>query len=178
MKIHGKTIKGPNIEIIVIPRSTGDIIFKAQAVLSFDDFTRLCPVPKPPMMYKRGEGKVPDTNDKIYKAAIDGYADKRIDWLVITSLAATEGLEWDQVKLDDPSTWHLFKKELQDSGFGQYEINRIINGCMIANCLDESKVQQARERFLAGQGEEPDKSSSLNGEQKSTPSGEPVNVST
>ena len=37
-KIAGKTISGPNVETLVFPRSAGDIVLKAQAVLDYSDF--------------------------------------------------------------------------------------------------------------------------------------------
>lgn len=180
MKIKGREIKGPNIEIIVIPRlgpdgESSDIVFRAQAVLDFDDFDKLCPRPKAPQMLKRGHGMIENPEDPRYKSELKEWGEKRINWIIITSLRATEGLEWDQVKYDNPSTWRLYDKELRDSGFGQYEIQRIITGVWSANSLDEDKVDQARKRFLAGQEAELKESSSRNGETRSTLSGESVN---
>jgi hypothetical protein len=94
---------------------------------------------------------------------------------VITSLRATEGLEWDKIQYNNPDTWKLYKEELKESGFSSFEVDKIINGVMSANCLDEDKIEQARRSFLAGQEEAVSKSSSQNGEAKTTLSGEPAN---
>ena len=152
MLLRGKRLSVPKIEIIVIPRNgEDDVIFKAQAIRSFDDFERLCPEPKPPSMIKRGEGVVQNTEDPSYKKAMEAHGQRRIDWTIIESLKATEELVWEQVKPEDSSTWHLYKQELRDSGFGEYELRRIINGVMVANCLDEDKINEARKAFLASQ---------------------------
>lgn len=172
MILNGKKISGPKIELIIIPRNGhDDIILKAQAVKSFDAFDKLCPIPKPPTMIKRGEGVVQNIEDPRYKAAIEAHNQKRLDWMIIESLKATEGLVWETVKYEDHNTWHLYEKELLDSGFGDYEIKRIINGVMAANCLDDAKIEEARKYFLAGKAGE-DQSSSLNTEQSNGSSGD------
>jgi len=177
MRIKGKKIEGPNVEIIVIPRKDEDIVFKAQAVLDLEDFEKLCPVPKPPQMLKRGVGMVDDVEDVNYKIAMRVHAERRIDWIVLQSLKATPDLEWETVDYGQPDTWRLYKKELRDSGFGEYEINRIINGVMIANSLDDRKMEEARERFLLGQRLEQEALSSQKEGKNSTPSGNHANVS-
>jgi hypothetical protein len=177
MIINGKKIKGPNVEVIVIPREPEDIVFKAQAVLDFDNFGKLCPTPKPPRILKRGVGLIENVEDHNYKIALEQHASRRLEWLIIESLKATENLQWERVDYSKPETWELYKDELKESGFGEYEINRIIRGVMIANSLDESKLEEARKRFLVGQEQEQAESSSQNGERKNTRSGELVNDS-
>jgi hypothetical protein len=177
MILRGKKLQGPNIEVIVLPRDDGDLIFKAQAILDFKDFERLCPEPKIPEVMKRGEGIVQNPEDPFYKKELEQYRQKQMNWMVVNSLRATEGLEWEQVKFEDSGTWHLYEEELRQSGFGQFEINKIIKGVWAANCLDEEKLQQARKRFLAGNQELPKASLSQTGEHTNTQSGEPVNGS-
>lgn len=176
MKLNGKKISGPNVEIIVIPRKDEDIVFKAQAVLSFDDFKKLCPQPMPPQMIKRGEGLVYDTENPQYKDALSLWQQMRMDWIIITSLRATPELEWEKVDFSNCDTWKLYSEELKDSGFGEYEVNRIVAGVMTANCLNETKIEEARKRFLAGPEAIQDALLSRNGEQSSTPSGERANA--
>lgn len=177
MLINGRKISGPNIELIVIPRGDTEIVFKAEAVLDFEPFRKLCPAPKPPEIMKRGEGIVLNVEDPFYKKEVEQYNNKRVDWMVITSLRATDGLQWESVKYEDPSTWASYKDELRESGFGEYETNRIINGVMRANSLDESKIEEARKRFLLGQQQHQPNSSSQKDAQNNTPSGEPANGS-
>lgn len=150
MKIKGKKIEGPNIEIIPIPRAMGDdIIFLAKAVLDMSPFETICPVPVPPMKVIRGGEQVPNLQDKGYLKSIENLSTKRLAWMVLTSLQATEGLEWETVDLSDPSTWELFRKEMKESGFSDVEINRVITGVINVNALNDDKIEAARERFLA-----------------------------
>lgn len=179
MKIHGNVISGPNIEIIVIPRGNGvsDVVLKAQAVLNRDDFNRLCPAPKPQIRKLPGNRIQENISDPAYKEAVIQHNKQQFAWLVIESLKATDGLTWDTVFDNDPSSWLNYEKELNDSGFSPIEINRITAGVMTANCLNEERVEEARKNFLQSL-EEVVAVDSLTqeGEQNSTPSTEPASV--
>jgi hypothetical protein len=178
MKIHGREIKGPNVEIIPIPRGEGgDIIFRARAVLDLSEFHRLCPIPEPPKVMGKGGTIKLDVDDKNYKRSIDEYADRRSAYMVVASLAATDGLEWDTVSLSDPNTWTNYERELRDSGFSDYEVKRIVIGVMQANALDDKKIEEARERFLLEASQAKLESSSQKDGQKSTPSSGPASAS-
>lgn len=148
MKIQGRKIKGANVEIIPIPRGIGpDIILKAKAVMDMTPFEKMCPVPKPPLRKIDGVD-VPQLKDPNWLQQITQHSEKRVLWLVITSLEATEGLEWETLSADDPSTWIHLKKELKESGFSGVETQRIIAGVVGVNALNEAKIEAARERFL------------------------------
>src|SRR4051812_35229165 len=116
MKIKGKVLSGPNLEICIIPRGNEkeDIIFKCQAVLDMTDFERLCPEPRIPIMLHKGN-RIQDIESPIYKAQIGEHNERRINFLIIKSLEATEDLEWDTVNLSDSSTWGNYHKELKDA---------------------------------------------------------------
>lgn len=149
MKILGKKIEGPNIEIIVIPRGSGeDIIFKARAILDMEPFEKMCPTPVPPMKRVKSGEQIPNLNDAAYLTSLQNMSTKRLAWMVLVSLQATEGLEWETVDLSDHSTWGLFRKEMRDSGFSDMEINRIIACVISVNALNDDKIEAARERFL------------------------------
>lgn len=177
MKIKGQKLEGPIIEIVAIPRDNQDVIFKAKSVLNWDDFDKLCPIPKPPKKFVRNVGWQEDTEDQGYKNSLKNYATMKMDWLIIESLRATEDLEWEKVKYNEPSTWHLYEQELKEAGFNQFEINRINGAVLVANSLDEKKMEEARKRFLAGQEQTRNDSSTQITEQVNTPSGEHVNGS-
>lgn len=151
MKLHGQTFTEPNIEIIALPRSSGDVIFQAQAILSYDEFEKYCPAPKPPVKIKPDKSRIEDLEDKDFLNAVGERELKRNAWMVITSLKATEGLEWEKVKFDQPSTWRLWIDELQEAKFSIPEIARIQQGVFAANSLNENLVKAARENFLRGQ---------------------------
>lgn len=151
MKIGGRQIKGPNIEIIAIPRSEGeDIIFKAQAVLDMVEFNKLCPDPIPKKVMGKGGVLINDPDDKTYNTAVKEHNERRTAWMILKSLEATPDLEWETVKITDVNTWLNYEKELRDAGFSEAELQRILIGVMRANALDDTKIEEARERFLQG----------------------------
>lgn len=178
MKLAGVKVEGPNEETIIIPRGNGeDIVFIARAVLDYSFFEKLCPAPKPKFKTLRGGKKVRDTEAPNYVEAVEEHGKRRLSWIVIESLKATPELEWETVVEDDPSTWAGFEDELRASGFSILEVHRVIGGVLAANCLDEDKLDKARESFLASQRQATDQSSSQEDEQSDTPSGEAANAS-
>ncbi len=174
MKIKGKKIEGANIEIIAIPRGNNeDIILMARAILDTGPFDKMCPVPRPPLRKIDGID-VPNLRDKNYQQQVEKHAEKRMAWMVITSLEATEGLEWEKVDAGNSSTWLNLRSELKDSGFSDIEINRIIGGVVSANALNDAKIDEARERFLLLQQAQNVELFSQKGVKNSTLSGEPA----
>lgn len=151
MKINGQIIDTPNSETIVIPRGNSeDIVFQAAAVLSYDAFDNTCKPPEPREKMIKGGKKVADYDDVGYQQELSDYAKKRTDWIVIQSLKATPGLEWETVKDNEPETWKNYQNELIESKFSTVEINRIISAVFAANCLSEARLEEARQRFLRG----------------------------
>jgi len=152
MKIKGQKIEGPNEALVVIPRAKGDLVFKMQAVLDMTEFDTLCPEPTPPTIVRVGESKgSPDLKDKKYLAEFKIYSARRFEFLILKSLQATTDLEWETIDMLDPQTWSNYQSELKASGFTDVEIGRLINGVLEANSLDDSKIEEARKRFLASQ---------------------------
>jgi len=149
MKIQGKKIEGANEMFTVIPRaSSADIVFKSRAVLDMEPFVIMCPPPQPPTRLLPGGNEVSNLKDPGYLQQSRNYAVQRLSWIVLTSLEATDGLEWEKVDLGDPSTWNNFRPELTEAGFSDVEINRIVGDCISVNALNEDKIEEARERFL------------------------------
>jgi len=150
MKIKGEVLSQPNEEILVIPRSEGkDIVLRFRSVLEMDEFEKQFPPPQPP--HKRLPGQkesTPDYTDPTYKKATEEYGGKKTKWMFLKSLEATEGLEWEKVKLNDPETWTLLDEELKDAGFNQFEVARIYQAMMKVNSLDEEYLAEARKRFF------------------------------
>lgn len=179
MRIKGQKIEGPMVEVIIIPRGEGqeDIILHAQAILDMDEFYKLLPEPKAPKAMRKGGIEFFNTEDPRYKAAIIEYNKMRVAWMILKSLQATPDLVWERAKIEDPNTWLLYDKELREAGFSDIEVGRVINGVMAANCLNDTKMEEARKRFLAGQAAQRLVSVSQTDGQDSTPSGEPQNDS-
>ena len=174
MKIGGVDPKSlPKEVFLVLPRGEeGKIVFKAVGVPDYDEFDALCPPPKAPGVLKKGSWE-PNPNDKDYKQILDIHNTKRIAWLTISSLEPST-IEWDTVDPTKASTWTNWEKDLKENGFNQVEINRIRQLVFEANCLDEEKLIQARENFLAGQQPVPSEFSGQSTEPESTPSGTPA----
>lgn len=154
MKLHGRKLNKPDFEVCVIPRAGSDLVFKAQPVMDFDAFNKLCPMPTPPSITRPGGVTSQDVEDPEYKVALDAWAANRTDWMIIQSLNATEGIEWEGVNNSDPSTWKNFRTEFETSGLTAVEINAVINAVIEACGLNSKKIEEATKRFLAGQTQE------------------------
>jgi hypothetical protein len=172
MKIHGKIIEGPAEEIIVFPRQSGDICFKAKAVLDYTDFEKACPVPEPPEVLRPGGIKSRDPNDPKYLGQIEEWAEHKSHWMILKSLEATDGLEFESVDMSDPSTWGNFKDELTRAGFSQADQGRLVTMVSTANGLNEAKIEEATQRFLADQEAMRKDAASPSSEPRNTQSGE------
>lgn len=172
MKLHGKKIEGPNVEVVVIPRSEDNLVFKAQSVLDYEIFDAVCPMPIPREVLKPGGERTLLFEEKTYQEAMDKWASKKTDWMVLKSLEATESLEWETVNIDDPDTWSNYREELRAASLSPMEIARIVNAVMAACGLDQKKIDEATAAFLAGVAKEQKDASSLASEPSDTPSGD------
>lgn len=150
MKINGKVISGPQTEVVVIPRGNEELVIKAQAVLDFTDHDKLNPQPQPPQKLLPGGETQLNTEDPTYVKRVNEWASQKTDWMILKSLSATEGLTWDTVKADDPKTWSNYRQELS-AVFSPAEMAKIIEVVMSACGLNQSKIEEATKRFLAGQ---------------------------
>ena len=149
MKILGKRIGEPEPKVVVIERKDkdGDVeqfVFTLKAVFDRQTFDEICPKPKPKVSLK--DGPIIDAD---YRKRVEEYSTHKTYWTILDSLSATDGLEWEKVKLDDPSTWTLFEDELIESGLTQGEINYLVTQITDANSIDEATMEEARERFFA-----------------------------
>ena len=157
MKLKGKKLSLPNIEIIVFPRPDEDIVFKAKGVQNVDDFEKICPKPRPPVSLLPGGAKRENIEDKGYLEKFDEWSEIKTAWIVLKSLSATEGIEWETVNMEKPETYKNWQQELKDSGLLDTEINHIFKAILSANSLDEDKLDDARKRFLLGPQDAPSK---------------------
>ncbi len=149
MKIQGKKIEGANEMVTVIPRhSSSDIVFRSRAVLDMTPFEKICPPPEAPKKMLAGGKMVQNMKDPAFLKELDAFAVKRLSWIVLTSLEATEDLEWEKVDISDPSTWDNFREEMMEAGLSNVEINRVVQDCIEVNALNDDKIEEARERFL------------------------------
>ncbi len=159
MKLHGKELLRAKPVIVVFPRMDdagehADMVFQCAPVIDYKPFEDLCPLPKPRMVTfpgNKNKPPQPQLNDPKYKEALTKYAEQKSAWLFVTSLKATPGLEWEIVNYGDPETWVKWQEELTDSGLTDVECQRLLFGIMEANSLSEDRMDEARDRFLAGQ---------------------------
>ena len=173
MKIGGvdpKTL--PKEEFLVLPRGDKAVVFRAIGVPDYTEFNALCPTPKAPGKLVKGAWE-PNEDDKDYKSILSIYNSRRVAWLVITSLEPSD-IEWDTVDPSKPATWANWETDMKKNGFNQVECNRVTQLVFQANCLDEDKLTQARENFLAGQQPVPSEFSGPSTEPETTQSGEPA----
>lgn len=177
MRIHGKLLPKPKDDVVVLPRGDEQIVFNIRAVIDYKPFNEICPLPKPKMVTVPGDGQPVQEKGPDWEKRVTEYAMRQQHWTMIQSLMATPGLEWNKVKLDDPSTWHLWMEELEEEGLTAAERVRIQTAIHKINGLDDSLLEQARTSFLATKREQEKKLSSQQAGQNSIPSGEPANDS-
>lgn len=151
MKINGKTIERAAFEVIVIPRQSGDIVFKCGIIKSFAEFLTICPQPLPPTVTRPGGETIHNVNDKDYLAANEHWANNRLNWMILTSLTATENLVFDTVDMKNPDTWKNWQQEMLDAGFTDHELYLLIETVISANGLSPKRIEEATKNFLAGQ---------------------------
>lgn len=150
MKIKGKRIPGPKPVYVPIPRDgDNDIIFKVTPVIDLKEFDKLCPEPEPVRVIKPGGIEYLDYEDPQYKERVEKYSELQFSYVLIRSISETDYLEWDKVKLDDPSTWNYWKEEIHESGLSKAEITYLMSEITKANMIDENRVKEARDRFFA-----------------------------
>ena len=155
MQINGQKIELTNVKILPIIRDSGTIFLKVAPISSFDDFLKVCPMPEPPMRELPGKGLTPWLEEKNFQKQLALRNTQMLQYMIIKSLEATENLIWDTVDMSNPDTYVNYESELRDSGFTQIEITRVVNAVMQVNSLDESAIDEARERFLASKTVEP-----------------------
>lgn len=151
MKLNGQVLDGPKIEVVVFPRQSGDLVFKAQAVLDYSEFEKICPRPEPKNVMRPGGKQETLVDHPEYVAAVEAWAPKQTSWMILKSLEATPGLVWDTVDMGDPLTWDNYEKELKNAGFSTFEIHRILDAVITACGMNQEKIDDATKRFLAGQ---------------------------
>lgn len=148
MKLNGQTPE-TNEDFLVFPRPHGDIVIRAKGITSIAERDSLMPDPEPPMMINKAGNKVPNYEDESFKLARTQRNDQRYDWMILKSIQATPGLEWDKVRMGEPETYAFWEVELGEAGFSFWEINRIKALVMNVNSLNEGLMEKARADFLA-----------------------------
>jgi hypothetical protein len=167
MKIGKTHYKPVNEEIVPILRADGNLYFVVQAMEDPSEFDRLCPTPNPPTIEKPGQAPQPVENAS-FRQALAKNATYYFDFMVIKSVRRVghietsevdgeepkqtriyEDIEWETVNIDDITTYHNYRQDLEDFGLITAEINRITEAVMVANGLSLAGIDKAKEDFLA-----------------------------
>lgn len=154
MKVKGKTIEQPAEEVIVFPRKNGNVVFTAKPVGNYDDFLKVCPEPQAKKIMKPGGAVSEDVESPEYKKELDIWAERKVHWMILKSLSATEGLEWETVDMSKPETYGNYVKELEESGITPLEVSRLFEIVQISCGLNQDKIDEATKAFLAGAAEQ------------------------
>jgi len=158
MIINGIKLQAPEPRVLVIPFGEDNLVFKAKYIGNFDGFEKICPEPQPPERIDNKGLRSLDYEHPSYIEKLAVWNERKFQWLYITSLSATEGLEWEHVKLEDPETWSSFEDEFKDLSS---RIVERIKYHVIETCgLDASRIEEATKRFLADRQQEQNVSSS------------------
>lgn len=148
MLIAGNKVEMPPEDVVVFPRAQGNLIFHIKGVASFEGFESSCPRPTPPRILKRGQ-QVENTEDATFQKQFTAWLQQRQDWLLLEALSIDKNeITWEDVVMDDPSTWTKVNDELKAAGLTQVELNRLIDKVYEVNALSERGMETARANFL------------------------------
>lgn len=149
MRIAGKDFKQAVIDVVPIFRGDDVTYIKVQALNIKNEFEELCLRPEPPVKVNKKGERITDIEDKEYKKKLEEYSTHMVEFMIIKSLAINEDLQWEIVKMGDPSTWCMWRDELLDSGLLEAEVNKIQMAIFTVNSLNDDRVEEARKSFLA-----------------------------
>jgi hypothetical protein len=148
MKINGKVLDSLRIVSVYLPVANNDAVeFKFRPLRSDESFEKVSPRPKPPKQVRPGGVETFDTSNPAYRSKIDHWAASKVNWEFLTSISATDGLEWSTVDMDKPETWANWKAEL-DKLFPDSHIAKIYQGFIDAQYITEEMMEKARQLFL------------------------------
>lgn len=131
-----------------------NIYIHAEVLLDYSEFDELCPAPEAPEIKNDGEAARPNFNDPSYRIELEDHNVKRLNWIFLKSISATPDLVWDTIDMKDPSTWDRYPTELREAGFTPTQITRLVEEVYSIQAVDERKVDEARQSFLASQARE------------------------
>jgi len=177
MRIGSRKIELGGEEDVVIKRGDGEpVVFRIKSLKKSDytKFDQMCPKPPIPIsMNPKGE-KWQNPENPTYQKKIEEWGTKRMGYMMIKSLMATPDLHFDTVDIQNPDTYDKLEDELTDAGFSVLEIGHLFSKIMQICGLDQKKIEQATQDFLAMMGSTQEPISSPSTEQVVTQSGEPA----
>jgi len=150
MKIKGKSFDKPKPVTVILPFGDEDILILCGCIPDYGPFEEMCPPPVAPKVLRPGKIESVNVQDKTFLKQVGEHAQLRTYWLIKESVKETEGLEWEKVVDNDPSTWHNLEREMTVA-FGELGVSKIIKAVLRANGLSQEIVGEARDSFLASQ---------------------------
>jgi len=165
MKLHGQKLSAEHKQDVVFERPVtytdkevegetvqgevnNNITLTVVGIADDAGFEQQCTKPSPPMVQRAGGEKSMDLEDVGYNDGLLKWAGYKAHWMILKSLEATEGLEWETVDWADPETWGNYVQELQDTGFTPYEIAKLINAINEVNGISSLSLEKAQRSFL------------------------------
>ena len=171
MKIAGQRVNLPPRDVVIFPRTSGQLLFHITGAASWEAFDAACPRPEPPKIIKRGKA-VENPEDATFKLRIQKWLDLRQNWLILQALSIPENeIEWETVDIAKPSTWNSVEKELRETGLSEMEFQRLVGKVYDVNALTERAMESARANFLLMMSLESEESDSLQDEPTSSQPG-------
>lgn len=153
MKVNGVALTSMRLVELYLPIAGGGAVeFKFRPLRSDEDFETVCPKPVPPIKIGKGNVKHANIEDPHFKAAVNDWVTKKLDWEFLTSISATEGLEWETVNLAEPDSWKNWRDDAAKV-FGKAELNKLFEAFINAQYLTEELMEKARDAFLTGRRE-------------------------
>jgi hypothetical protein len=151
MKVNGVKLRPPDSEFAVFERGEDRIVFECKPVLEKGLFDKLCPMPTAPTSVGKGGVAIPTPKDsnayKNYQKLLTERQTKESAFLYIQSIK--DCCEFEIVDPANPDTWGKLDEELSSAGLTNVEIMMLGQKVLEANRLSMTKIEQARERFLA-----------------------------
>jgi|TARA_R110000824_G_scaffold46141_4_gene132947 hypothetical protein len=151
MKIAGNKLEYKAItDVVVFQKGGEEIVFTVKAVIDEDIVDKLVPEPVPPSIRRKGDKEAkPDLDDQGYLEQLRKVSEYRICYRILESLSATEGLEWETVNREDPTTWMNWEKEMMEAGFSQLELDYLVTAIIKICGMSVVSMDAARADFLA-----------------------------
>lgn len=148
MKLGSRSIAIPTYDVVPIVREGEETFYFKLGPVNLDDFDEYYPEPKVPWIQKPGEPAKSNPDDPTYKEKMEKRGEARTHFMIIQSLAATEDLTWDRVKLDDPETYPEWENELKEANVLDVEIMRLQNAAFKVNGLNETVIEAEKKAFF------------------------------
>lgn len=148
MRIAGKTLEGFKPQLVVFERPNDPIAFSIGPVVDYAEYDQIEKQPEPPERVYPGGTKKKDIKDKGFVEKLEEYLENFNTWAFLKSLSYTKDLEFDQVDINDPSTYKNLEGEML-SVLTKPEYNILLQKIHAVNSVTEDQLEKARDRFLA-----------------------------